>query len=275
MWLAGNAGPFLLKEVELAIGLDSPIRVLHISDIHFAPGQKQKAAFLKDLAALKPDLVVNTGDNLGHKDAINPCLDALRPLLELPGVFVNGSNDYRAPKFRNPLRYFQGPSEVRNEVDLDTERFTSELTGAGWLDLNNQSGLLEVGGAKLGFMGLDDPHENLDDLGSLKDQKNSLVDADVLIGVAHAPYLRVIEAFTNQDASVIFAGHTHGGQICLPGTKALVTNCDLPTEYAQGTSGWEFEGKQSLLHVSGGMGCSIFAPVRLFCPPSATLLTIS
>ena len=275
MWLAGNAGPFLLKEVELAIGLDSPIRVLHISDIHFAPGQKQKAAFLKDLATLKPDLVVNTGDNLGHKDAINPCLAALRPLLESPGVFVNGSNDYRAPKFRNPLRYFQGPSEVRNEVDLDTERFTSELTGAGWLDLNNQSGLLEVGGAKLGFMGLDDPHENLDDLGSLKAQKNSLVDADVLIGVAHAPYLRVIEAFTNQDASVIFAGHTHGGQICLPGTKALVTNCDLPTEYAQGTSGWEFEGKQSLLHVSGGMGCSIFAPVRLFCPPSATLLTIS
>lgn len=275
MWLAGNAGPFLLKEVELAIGLDSPIRVLHISDIHFAPGQKQKAAFLKDLATLKPDLVVNTGDNLGHKDAINPCLAALRPLVEFPGVFVNGSNDYRAPKFRNPLRYFQGPSEVRNETDLDTERFTSELTGAGWLDLNNKSGLLEVGGAKLGFMGLDDPHENLDDLGSLKAQKNSLVDADVLIGVAHAPYLRVIEAFTDQDASVIFAGHTHGGQICLPGSKALVTNCDLPTEYAQGTSGWEFEGKQSLLHVSGGMGCSIFAPVRLFCPPSATLLTIS
>ena len=275
MWLAGNAGPFLLKEVELAIGLDSPIRVLHISDIHFAPGQKQKAGFLKELSSLKPDLVVNTGDNLGHKDAINPCLDALRPLVEFAGVFVNGSNDYRAPKYRNPLRYFQGPSEVRNETDLDTKRFTAELTGAGWLDLNNQPGLLEIGGAKLGFMGLDDPHENLDDLGSLKQQKNSLIDADVLIGVAHAPYLRVIEAFTNQDASVIFAGHTHGGQICLPGSRALVTNCDLPTEYAQGTSGWEFEGKQSLLHVSGGMGCSIFAPVRLFCPPSATLLTIS
>lgn len=275
MWLAGNAGPFLLKEVELAIGLDSPIRVLHISDIHFAPGQKQKAGFLKELSSLKPDLVVNTGDNLGHKDAINPSLDALRPLFEFPGVFVNGSNDYRAPKFRNPLRYFQGPSEVRSEVDLDTKRFTSELTGAGWLDLNNQSGLLDIAGVKLGFMGLDDPHENLDDLGSLKAQKNSLVDADVLIGVAHAPYLRVIEAFTNQDASVIFAGHTHGGQICLPGSKALVTNCDLPTEYAQGISGWDFDGKQSLLHVSGGMGCSIFAPVRLFCPPSATLLTIS
>jgi len=275
MWLAGNSGPFLLKEVELAIGLEKPIRVLHVSDIHFAPGQKAKAKFLASLAELKPDLVVNTGDNLGHKDAINPCLSALEPLLRFPGVFVNGSNDYRAPKFRNPLRYFQGPSEVRNDVDLDTERFTSELTGAGWLDLNNASGTLDVAGVKLGFMGLDDPHENLDQLESLPVQKNSLTDADVLIGVAHAPYLRVIEAFTKQAASIVFAGHTHGGQICLPGSKALVTNCDLPTEYAQGVSGWEFEGKQSLLHVSGGMGCSIFAPVRLFCPPSATLLTIS
>ena len=275
MWLAGNAGPFELREVELAIGLDKPIRVLHISDIHFAPGQSKKAGFLKELAGLNPDLVVNTGDNLGHKDAINPCLGALRPLFDFPGVFVNGSNDYRAPKFRNPLSYFQGPSKVRNEVDLDTKRFTSELRGAGWLDLNNQSGLLDVAGTKLGFMGLDDPHENLDDLGSLAIQKHSLTEADLLIGVAHAPYLRVIEAFTNQDASLVFAGHTHGGQICLPGSKALVTNCDLPIEYAQGVSGWEFGEKQSLLHVSGGMGCSIFAPVRLFCPPSATLITIS
>jgi predicted MPP superfamily phosphohydrolase len=275
MWLASNSGPFLLKEVELAIGLEQPMRVLHISDLHFAPGQKAKASFLSELAELKPDLVVNTGDNLGQKDAINPCLSALSPLLGFPGVFVNGSNDYRAPKFRNPLRYFQGPSEVRKVVDLDTARFTSELTGAGWLDLNNHSGTLQLDGLKLGFMGLDDPHENLDELDSLGAQKNSLTDADLLIGVAHAPYLRVIEAFTKHDASVIFAGHTHGGQICLPGSKALVTNCDLPTEYAQGVSGWEFDGKQALLHVSGGMGCSIYAPVRLFCPPSATLLTIS
>ncbi len=275
MWLAGNSGPFQLKEFELSLGLEKPIRVLHISDIHFAPGQKAKAKFLASLATLKPDLVVNTGDNLGHKNAINPCLSALEPLLGLPGVFVNGSNDYRAPKFRNPLKYFQGPSEVDRAADLDTERFTSELSGAGWLNLNNAGGSLTVAGLKLGFMGLDDPHEELDQIAALPTQKNLLTDADLLIGVAHAPYLRVIEAFTKQDASLILAGHTHGGQICLPGSKALVTNCDLPTEYAQGVSGWEFEGKQSLLHVSAGMGCSIFAPVRLFCPPSATLLTIS
>ena len=274
MWLAGNSGPFQLKEIELSLGLDKPIRVLHISDLHFAPGQKAKAKFLASLANLEPDLVVNTGDNLGHKNAINPCLSALEPLLGFPGVFVNGSNDYRAPKFKNPLQYFEGPSVIARTADLDTERFTSELSGAGWLNLNNAAGSIDLGGLKIGFLGLDDPHENLDQLDTLPAQKNSVTEADLLVGVSHAPYLRVIEAFTKHDASLVFAGHTHGGQICLPGSKALVANCDLPTEYAQGVSGWEFEGKQSLLHVSAGMGCSIFAPVRLFCPPSATLLTI-
>jgi predicted MPP superfamily phosphohydrolase len=72
-------------------------------------------------------------------------------------------------------------------------------------------------------------------------------------------------------AKVMFAGHTHGGQICLPGGKALITNCDLPTDQAQGIS----KHQNSWLHVSGGMGANIYTPLRLFCPPSATLLTIS
>ena len=275
MWIASHAGPFELYELEVKIGSVEPIKVLHVSDLHFAPGQRAKAKFLDELAALKPDLVVNTGDNLGHKDAINPALDALEPLMGLPGVFVNGSNDYRAPKPRNPLKYFAGPSEVKVDRDLDTERFTGELEGAGWLNLNNQSGTLTISNQSIGFLGLDDPHENLDELETLPAQRKEISEADLVFGVAHAPYLRVIEGFMQHGADMIFAGHTHGGQICLPGKKALVTNCDLPTEYAQGLSAWQHEGKVCPLHVSGGLGCSIYAPVRLFCPPSATLITIS
>jgi predicted MPP superfamily phosphohydrolase len=275
MWLAGNSGPFTLKELEAKLGLPAPIRILHISDIHFAPGQKAKARFLKELAQTKPDLVINTGDNLGHKNAINACLEAIAPLIEFPGVFVNGSNDYRAPSARNPLKYFFGPSVVKPERDLDTPRFTKELEGAGWLNLNNRSGKLTINGLKVGFLGLDDPHENLDDLESLTDQSARIEGCDLVIGVAHAPYLRVVEAFAKQGTSLVFAGHTHGGQICLPGEKALVTNCDLPTEFAQGLSAWEINGKQTIAHVSNGIGCSIHAPIRLFCQPSATLLTVS
>ncbi len=275
MWLAGNGGPFRLIEKSVEIGVKSPFTILHISDLHFAPGQNKKASYLEKLAELRPDLVINTGDNLGHAQAINPALRALAPLMDLPGVFVNGSNDYRTPMPRNPLNYLKGPSKPRRTANLDTNRFTRELETAGWLNLNNQAGSMNIKGTKLGFLGLDDPHENLDNLPGLTQQRRSVESAEVLFGVAHAPYLRVIESFTKLDASLIFAGHTHGGQIRLPGQRALVTNCDLPTQYASGLSAWEFGYKQSMLHVSQGLGCSIYAPVRLFCPPSATLLSIS
>jgi len=271
-----NSGPWTLRELDLAVLPQGkkPIRVLHISDIHFAPGQRKKAKFLRDLAELSPDLVINTGDNLGHRGAINAVLNALGPLSKFPGVFVNGSNDYRHPSFRNPVKYIFKPSEPDGFRDIDTERFTRELENHGWLNLNNQSGKLEVNGTKLGFFGLDDPHEHLENLPGLQSQKLELKNVDFRIGVAHAPYMRVIEGLTAAGSEVIFCGHTHGGQICLPGERALTTNCDLPTKYAKGVSAWEHAGNKSLLHVSAGIGASIFAPVRIFCPPEASLITL-
>src|SRR6476469_2318953 len=87
-----------------------PFRILHLSDIHFVPGQQRKARWLSSLAELRPDLVVNTGDNLSHAKAVAPLVAALRPLMEFPGVFVPGSNDYFGPRFKNPASYFWGPS---------------------------------------------------------------------------------------------------------------------------------------------------------------------
>jgi predicted MPP superfamily phosphohydrolase len=275
MWLASHSGPFQLNTLRVSGVSDKPLRILHISDLHFAPGQTKKSDFLSSLADLNPDLVVNTGDNLGHKNAINPALQALEPLAKFPGVFVNGSNDYRSPKLKNPLRYFYGPSKVREERDIDTERFTSELENFGWLNLNNQSGQLKLSDLQIGFLGLDDPHENLDDLASIPSQRESVGGSDLVLGIAHAPYLRVLESFTNAGAAMVFAGHTHGGQLCLPGQRALVSNCDLPTEYATGLSGWSFGEKESILHVSAGLGCSIYAPLRVFCPPQATLIELN
>ena len=270
MSLATNAGPFKLLELELTgLGI-KPTRFLHISDIHFAPGQNKKAGFLKELAELKPDVVVNTGDNLGHKDSVSPLLIAIEPLLEFPGVFVNGSNDYRSPRPKNPLSYLTGPSKVTtNRNDLDTPRMVGEFEGAGWLNLNNASGSLNVAGNKLDFVGVDDPHENLDDLSTLEKA------AGFAIGVAHAPYRRVIDGFLGLGAGLMFAGHTHGGQVCLPRSRAIITNCDLPREFAQGISAWSLGSQNAYLHVSGGIGASIYSPIRVFCPPSATLLTVS
>lgn len=250
------------------------ISVLHIGDIHLAPWQKRKAKFVHSLGALKPDIVVNTGDNLGHAKAIGPVLTALAPLMEKPGVFVNGSNDYYAPVLRNPLGYLAKPSERSEGPVLDTPRLVSGFRSAGWLNLNNREGKLSINGVKLGFIGVDDAHDELDNLDSINAQANSVADSDLVIGVSHAPYLRVIEAMGTAGASLIFAGHTHGGQVCLPVVGALTTNCDLPTKYAKGISAWSFGGRAVLLNVVAGLGHSIFAPVRFFCRPEVRLINL-
>lgn len=262
------------ESVKILPPKSAPISVLHIGDIHLAPWQKRKAKFVHSLGELKPDLVINTGDNLGHADAIGPVLTALAPLLQRPGVFVNGSNDYYAPVLRNPLGYLAKPSERSEGPALDTARLVGGFRSSGWLNLNNREGQLNIKGLKLGFMGVDDAHDELDNLTSIPNQANALADCDVILGVSHAPYLRVLEAMGAAGASMIFAGHTHGGQVCLPMVGALTTNCDLPAKYAKGISAWRFAGRDVILNVVAGLGHSIYAPVRFFCRPEVRLITL-
>ena len=69
---------------------------------------------------------------------------------------------------------------------------------------------------------------------------------DVAIGVTHAPYRRVIDAMTYDGHDLIMAGHTHGGQVCVPFYGALVTNCDLDTRRAKGLSQHSAGGRTAL-----------------------------
>ncbi len=252
----------------------TPIRVLHISDIHLAPWQKRKAAWVAGLTRLNADLVVNTGDNMSHRNVIDQAIAMLNPLGATPGVFVNGSNDYHAPTVRNPLAYLRSPSNPENGTPLDTQRFTDALEATGWKNLNNKSATLEINGVKLGFLGLDDPHDNLHEPRTLAAQAKTIDGANLVIGVTHAPYIDVLGQLAGHGARLIFAGHTHGGQVCLPGGRAIITNCDLPAKYARGISAWNFEGAHTILNVCAGLGTSIFAPVRFFCQPEVRLITL-
>lgn len=244
-----------------------PIRVLHVSDFHVAPWQRRKLAFIRKLNRLDVDLVIDTGDNLGHAKAIKPTLAALEPLLKVPGAFVNGSNDYHAPGARNPFAYLFKPSDPGHAAPLDNATLVKGLA-AGWLNLNNASGELVIKGTRIGLVGVDDPHDSLADYKSVVEPR----DADITIGVAHAPYRETIEALGF--ANIIFAGHTHGGQVCLPGGRALTTNCDLPTRYARGQSSWTTEKGKTILQVCAGLGTSIYAPVRFFCRPEVRVVTL-
>jgi len=257
------------------------IVVLHISDIHMAPWQKKKQLWISTLAeTIKPDLVINTGDNLGHPNGIQQVLDALNTLNGIPGVFVNGSNDLYAPSKRNPLGYLLRPSERHRELDqnkkLDTAKLNNGFEALGWLNLNNRAVTIKINDVILAFVGTDDPHEGRDDIAATTKSTKELPNSDALIGITHAPYLRVLADLQGLGSEIVFAGHTHGGQVCWPFIgRALVTNCDLPTKYARGLHSIPLKGKQLLLNVCAGLGHSIYAPVRFACRPEVRVITLT
>jgi len=256
-----------------------PLRILHLSDAHMAPWQHRKQRWLASLAALRPDLVVNTGDNLGHADGLTGIRRAFAPFAGVPGVFVHGSNDIYAPAPRNPFKYFLGPSEIRREPPkLDTAALDAYLSDElGWTSLNNTAATLDVGGRRIDLFGVDDAHRDWDELDELPAAIRSLGDrpeSTPVLGVTHAPYQRVLNSFVDLGADAILGGHTHGGQICIPGVGALVANCDIPVKQAKGLSTWTHGARTVPLNVSAGCGHSIYAPVRFACRPEATLLTL-
>jgi len=264
-----------------------PIAVLHLADLHLAPWQTEKQEWVRSLVDFEPDLVVNTGDNLGHEDAYEALEYALAPFDSVAGVFVNGSNDYFGPTFKSPTRYFTGPSKhKKTAIPLDTPRmeryFENDL---GWLSLNNTARAMTVKGSQLEFFGVNDAHRGWDRLGALpgaiEDMRENVEwpegnpQESISIGVTHAPYQRVLNSFVNNGADVIFAGHTHGGQVRVPGMPALVTNCDIPRDQAQGLSVWHNARRAAYLNVSAGIGTSIYAPFRFACRPEAVLVTLT
>ncbi len=264
-----------------------PLRVLQLSDIHMVNGQGKKQRWLRDLAGLKPDFVVNTGDNLSDPEAVPAVLDALGPLLDLPGVYVFGSNDYYGPKPKSPTRYLSAMVSGNHGLNGANGKPRRGVTGAihnpwedlrdgfdqaGWLNLTNTRGRLKVEGLDLEFTGLDDPHIRRDRYAQVAGGPSA--EADLSIGVVHAPYLRALDAFTADRYPLTLAGHTHGGQLCVPFYGALVTNCDLDRKRVKGLSRHSADGQHSYLHVSAGCGTNRYTPVRFACPPEATLLTL-
>jgi predicted MPP superfamily phosphohydrolase len=247
----------------------STLRVLHISDLHMMPGQRFKQAWVHALASLEPDLVVNTGDNLAHPRAVPAVVQALDELLAVPGVFVFGSNDYFGPTPKNPAKYFDKNHERQHGEPLPWQDLRAAFSERGWLDVTHTKRRLVVDGVTVSVAGVDDPHlerDRYDTIAGLADQS-----VDLRLGLTHSPEPRVLDRFAEDGYDLVLAGHTHGGQVCLPLYGALVTNCGLDRSRVKGASAW---GADMALHVSAGLGTSPWAPFRTFCRPEATLLTL-
>lgn len=246
-----------------------PFRILHVSDFHMLPDQKLKQKWVASLDALNPDLVINTGDNLGSDKAVPSVLNALGPLLNRPGAFVFGTNDYFAPRPVNPLKYLTGKKRKPSRVELPWRGMRAAFIEHGWQDATHARLEFVAGGVKVALSGVDDPHHELEDYSQIAGAPNA--DADIAIGLSHSPEPHVLDAFAEDGYDLVLSGHTHGGQVCLPGGKAIVTNCGIDRSRASGLSRWT---EKTWLHVSNGLGTSPYAPVRLFCRPSATLIEV-
>lgn len=264
-----EAKQYTLREVTapVLVAGAAPIRLLHISDLHLTSRDAARADWVAGLASTEPDLVVATGDFLSAADGLPLVERALGALAGPPGAFVFGSNDYFAARRVNPASYLRAPSRHsrRRRPDLPTADLRAFLTSLGWLDLNNAAATASVGSLQIAFRGVDDPHIRRDRYRRVGGQWPA---ADLRIGVTHAPYLRVLDAFVHDGADLVLAGHTHGGQICVPGYGALVTNCDLDTARVSGLS----KHGRAWLHVSAGLGTNPHAPIRLACRPTATVV---
>jgi len=262
----------------------APVRILQVSDLHLMPNQRRKIEWVRELASLAPDFVVNSGDNLAHVEAVPGLLRAMEPLMDFPGAFVLGSNDRYAPVRKNPARYLtrhhaREPSTARATLPVDD--LTAGMTDGGWYDLDNARTTVTMGPHRIELVGVDDPHIERDRYAAVS--APAATDVALTLGLVHAPYQRVLDAMTADGAGLILAGHTHGGQLALPLFGAIVTNCDLDRGRAKGVSRWwpgaggeapTQPSDAAYLHVSAGLGTSPYAPVRFACRPEATLLTL-
>src|SRR5690606_14219869 len=112
----------------------------------------------------------------------------------------------------------------------------SALVESGWKDLTNRRDHLDVGDLRIELVGVDDPHLERDEFPTGATEPSDR--PTLRLGVTHAPYVRVLDQMHADGSDLILAGHTHGGQLCVPGFGALVTNCDLDRGRAKGLHGW-------------------------------------
>ena len=262
---------FVVRELTMPVLTpgSSPLRVLHISDFHMRPGQRRKQAWLRELAGLEPDLVVNTGDNLAHPKAVpvgRP--EPRRSAVGARHVRVRQQRLLRAAA-EEPANYLTKPSHRVHGQPLPWQDLRAAFTERGWLDMTHTRREFEVAGLRIAAAGVDDPHLSRDRYDTIAGPASPA--ANLRLGLTHSPEPRVLDRFAADGYQLVMAGHTHGGQLCLPFYGAMVTNSGLDRSRAKGPSRW---GANMQLHVSAGIGTSPFAPVRFCCRPEATLLTL-
>ncbi|WP_114393080.1 metallophosphoesterase [Oleisolibacter albus] len=239
-----NARRILLREQDVVLpGLPSAFdgfTLLHLSDLHLDINTTFTAALVERVRDLRYDACVLTGDyrarTFGPFDAVIEALGRLRTALHGPLYGILGNHD--------------------------TIRLVPPMEAMGYRMLMNESVRLDRNGASLYLAGIDDAHyyrtENFHRAG------HDIPSDAVSVLLSHTP--EVYRRAAHAGFALMLCGHTHGGQICLPGGIPILTDADSPRAYARGA--WRYHGLQG--YTSPGAGTCI-VDIRLNCPPEVTL----
>jgi uncharacterized protein len=247
-----------------AEGGPESLTLLHLSDLHFVAGDRRKAAFLAGLP--RPDVTIVTGDFLAEPEAVETVVAALEPLRgRLASWFVLGSNDYFVPQPLNYLKYFRTGRQPRAARRGRSRDLIAQLEAGGWEHLRNVRRQTDLAGLPVELLGLDDAHINWHDSRVIPRSAPERFG----LAVMHSPDSAPESAACGYE--LIVAGHTHGGQVCLPVVGALVTNSALPRRLASGL----IRMGSAVMFLSPGLGTSKYAPFRFFCRPEATVLELA
>ena len=246
----------------------TPLKVLHISDTHLSGRDRALLRFLHRLPAMigEVDIVAATGDLIEDDSGIEPITAALNALpARIARGYVLGSHDYYQARFQSYLKYFGNRKRPLEAPHADTPDLERRLREAGWISLTNSSEVIASEAGVIRMAGVDDPFLSRHSTAHILRSPGEVL----AIGLAHSP--DVVSEWMLNGFDLVLSGHTHAGQVRIPGIGALVTNSALPAALAGGLhpigSAW--------LHVSPGLGTGRFAPIRFNCRPEVTVLEIS
>lgn len=239
-----NATALRRVEREVAIrALPAPLaglRILHLSDLHLDLEPAIQTAIARCVRTAEYDLCVLTGDyrawNVGP---IEPALEALGRLRE---------------HLHGPLYGVLGNHDCLDMIP--------GLEALGIRMLINESVPIARGGQRLYLAGIDDPHRYRTH--NLEAAATAIPPQATAILLAHGP--EPYRAAANLGFDLMLCGHTHGGQICLPGGLALTSHTRAPRALRRGA--WQWRQMQG--YTSPGAGSSV-VPARFYCPPEITV----
>jgi predicted MPP superfamily phosphohydrolase len=214
--------------------------ILQISDLHVDMNQGAMRRLSQLLPGLNYDLCVLTGDYRGKTSG--PCEATIAGMAQMCADIVG------------PVYGVLG--------NHDTIRMVPALEEMGVRVLLNETEVIVRGGQRVHLAGIDDAHYYRVD--NIEKAALQIPQGEFSILLSHTP--EIYRQAAHADFDLMLSGHTHGGQICLPGAIPITLDATLPRRMGSGP--WRYRGMVG--YTSVGVG-SCIVPVRINCPPEITL----